>query len=191
MDEWKETQKEAGLDPEAILELIDTQGPSSSGDTARAMEERFTAHVQLPSREEMEKMLMERRKKVRNPRSNQVAQVAIIWSFFFFFCRGAGDFAALHIPRPTGLRYLPLSLRQIPTLFPHTHTLLTSLLHLCTICPRPSLRKCWPPTWTRTKLLPTDPNSSSHATFNPRTRLISMNSISTSPNLYHSHHKPA
>ena len=63
MDEWKETQKEAGLDPEAILELIDTQGPSSSGDTARAMEERFTAHVQLPSREEMEKMLMERRKK--------------------------------------------------------------------------------------------------------------------------------
>jgi hypothetical protein len=65
LDEWKETQKSLGLDPEAILELIESQGPSGSGDAARAMEEHFTSHVQLPSREEMEKMLIERRKKVR------------------------------------------------------------------------------------------------------------------------------
>lgn len=70
LEAWKETQREQGLDPDAILHLIETQGPAASGDAARAMEDRFTAHVQLPSREEMEKMLIERRKQVRRRTSD-------------------------------------------------------------------------------------------------------------------------
>lgn len=54
-----------GLDPDTILAMISTSGPSAASDSARAMEEHFTSHLQLPTREEMEQMLMERRKKVR------------------------------------------------------------------------------------------------------------------------------
>ena len=53
------------MDPDVILQLIVSQGPSTSADQARAMEESFTSHLQLPSKEEMEAMLIERRKQVR------------------------------------------------------------------------------------------------------------------------------
>jgi pre-mRNA-splicing factor ISY1 len=62
LEEWKEQQREQNLDPDVILQLIVSQGPSTSADQARAMEESFTSHLQLPSKEEMEAMLIERRK---------------------------------------------------------------------------------------------------------------------------------
>lgn len=65
LEEWKEAQRERGLDPDTILKLIQTSGPSAGSDTAKAMEEHFTSHLQLPSKEEMEQMLIERRKQVR------------------------------------------------------------------------------------------------------------------------------
>lgn len=58
-------QTELGLDPDTILAMISSSGPSASSNSARAMEEHFTAHLQLPTREEMEQMLIERRKQVR------------------------------------------------------------------------------------------------------------------------------
>ena len=64
LEEWKNQQREKGLDPEQILQLMSQAGPSVGGG-ARAMEEHFTSHLQLPTKEEMEQMLIERRKQVR------------------------------------------------------------------------------------------------------------------------------
>lgn len=63
LEEWKAQQREKGLDPEQILKLMSDRSANGAGG-AQAMEEHFTSHLQLPTKEEMEQMLIERRKQV-------------------------------------------------------------------------------------------------------------------------------
>jgi hypothetical protein len=84
LEEWKEQQRTQGLDPDTILQLM-----HSNGDGARAMEEHFSSHLQLPTKEEMEQMLIERRKQVRligtTPQGAANARPIIAMAYFYSF----------------------------------------------------------------------------------------------------------
>jgi pre-mRNA-splicing factor ISY1 len=63
LEEWKDAQRAKGLDPDMLLrQMGDDVSVAGLPNKKAKLQESFISHVAVPNREDMEKLLVERRK---------------------------------------------------------------------------------------------------------------------------------